>query len=81
MGNYHFDIVGANGRDGWPGRRDWGPQQVLRSGWLFDYDPMPHELALRASYAAQGYVVRNIPKHAADELNTIAADLKLFGDV
>ena len=67
----------AAGQAGAIGGRDeyHGPDSYL------DYDPMPYELALRASYAEQALRSRHAAEKAQDGLDGHKARVKLFGGV
>jgi hypothetical protein len=56
--------------------RDLGPDEYL------DYDPLPYERRLRASYAAHGFcLVGCLAEEAEDNLDTGDAGIKLLNDV
>jgi hypothetical protein len=56
--------------------RDLGPDDYL------DYDPLPYERRLRASYAAHGFcLVGCLAEEAEDNLDTGDAGIKLLNDV
>ena len=49
-------------------------------GYL-DYDPLPNELALRASYARQGFIARGILEESNNEVDTLKTGPELFDHV
>jgi hypothetical protein len=56
--------------------RDFGPDEYL------DYDPLPYERRLRASYAARGFCLGGcLAEEAEDNLDTGDAGIKLLNDV
>ena len=56
-------------------------QVITDDDEYLDYDPLPYELALRASYAQQALLLSGAEKKAENHFDASNARVQLFGDI